>query len=244
MPSDGAKSQTFQPRASMAHPSRLPTSAQVEIHPKLEQCVKAHLSSPWQQPIHAHTQVAFEKVHEQLSQTPKPIVLDSGCGTGWASVELAKCYPDHWVVGVDRSIDRLSRAPTLPANVCLVRAELGDFWRLIRQASWPVAIHYVLYPNPYPKARHLKRRWHGHPVWPDLLTVGERLVMRTNAQVYALEWAQALNLCQQKNVDHRELNGDEVRRHPLSAFEKKYAASGHALFEVTSQRPDLPSPQA
>jgi len=121
---------------------------------------------------------------------------------------------------------------------------LGDFWRLIRQASWPVATHYVLYPNPYPKARHLKRRWHGHPVWPDLLTVGERLVMRTNAQVYALEWAQALNLCQQKNVDHRELNCDEVRRHPLSAFEKKYAASGHALFEVTSQRPDLPSPRA
>jgi len=110
MPSDGAKSQTFQPKASMAHTSRLPTSAQVEIHPKLEQCVKAHLSKPWQQPIHAHTQAAFEKVHKQLSQTPKPIVLDSGCGTGWASVELAKRYPDHWVVGVDRSIDRLSRA--------------------------------------------------------------------------------------------------------------------------------------
>lgn len=244
MSSDGANSETRDRTGSMGHPSRVPTSAQVEPHPKLEQCVRAHLSRPWQQPIHAHTQIAFQTVHDRIREHPKPIVLDSGCGTGWASIELAQRYPDHWVVGVDRSIDRLSRAPITPPNVCLVRAELGDFWRLVKQAAWPVTIHYVLYPNPYPKARHLKRRWHGHPAWPDLLTVGERLVMRTNARVYALEWAWALKISQQGAIDHRALDADAVRAEPLSAFEKKYAASGHALFEVTSQRDDLPSPTA
>lgn len=230
----------------MAQPSRVPASAQVDIHPNLEARVRAHLSNPWQQPIHAHTQHAFEKVSAQIQQSPKPIILDSGCGTGWASMYLANHHPDHWVVGIDRSIDRLERAPKLPTNVCLVRAELGDFWRLVTQADWPVVTHYVLYPNPYPKARHLKRRWHGHPAWPHLLMVGERLVMRTNSKLYALEWAEALRVSEQRkivhsnithsNINHHSFNGGEGMERPMSAFEKKYAASGHALFEVTSQR--------
>ncbi len=220
-------------------PSRRPTSAQVDVHPKLEARVRAHLSNAWQQPIHAHTQQAFEKVHAQIQGSPKPIILDSGCGTGWASIGLANRHPDHWVVGVDRSIDRLERAPDVPANVCLVRAELGDFWRLVAQAAWPVMTHYVLYPNPYPKARHLKRRWHGHPAWPYLLMVGERLVLRTNSSLYALEWAEALGVSGQRNISHHCLNREKVVELPMSAFEKKYAASGHALFEVTSDRSAL-----
>ncbi|HEY7906017.1 MAG TPA: hypothetical protein VIC53_03740, partial [Wenzhouxiangella sp.] len=76
---------------------------------------------------------------------------------------------------------------------------------------------------------------------PHLLMVGERLVMRTNSKLYALEWAEALRVSQQhkiahSNIHHHSLNGGEGIQRPMSAFEKKYAASGHALFEVTSQR--------
>lgn len=216
--------------------SRLPTSSQVSIHPRLAETVARHLQSHWAQPIHAHTQQTFNTLNRIIQQYPRPIVLDSGCGTGWASERLSKSQPDHWVIGIDRSMARLSKAPKLPNNGRLARADLADLWRLIAQAQWPICTHYVLYPNPYPKSVHLKKRWHGHPVWPDLLQVGKRLVMRTNSALYAEEWAMALALSHQADIQYRQLDASEVIVSPISAFEKKYVLSGHPLFEVTSRR--------
>ena len=230
-------------------PSRLPLSAQTHPHDRLSEVVRRHLTTRWAQPIHAHTQEAFNRLSVLINDQPRPILLDSGCGTGWATQKLAESHPDAWVIGIDRSDDRLQRAPSMPSHVRLIRAELADFWRLVLKANWTVTDHYVLYPNPYPKAVHLKKRWHGHPVWPDLLSVGQRLIMRTNASVYAQEWAMALALSGQASIDVRELNASEVLASPISAFEKKYAQSAHPLFEVTScrqpvipTRPDLDLP--
>ena len=122
------------------------------------------------------------------------MVLDSGCGTGESTVLLARRYPDCLVVGVDKSAARLDKAPQLPANARLLRADLADIWRLMDDAGWKLAQHYLLYPNPWPKPAQLKRRWHGHPVFPDLLVLGGRLVLRSNFEVYVDEFARALEL--------------------------------------------------
>lgn len=217
-------------------PSRLPTSAQSEPHRQLAKKLERHLACAWLQPIHSHTQAAFDRLDAIISQDPRDIVLDSGCGTGWASGRLAELYPDHRIIGVDRSEDRLRRAPSMPDHVHLVRAELSDFWRLAVEAQWPITDHFVLYPNPYPKAMHLKKRWHGHPIWPTLLNVAQRLIMRTNATVYAQEWRQALQWSGQAKIEAHELRPREVLASPISAFEKKYAESRHPLFEVISHR--------
>jgi hypothetical protein len=79
--------------------------------------------------------------------------------------------PDHWVIGVDQSEDRLSRKKPypdalMPTNLVFVRADLVDYWRLMAEAGIRLARHYILYPNPWPKIGHLARRWHAHPVFP------------------------------------------------------------------------------
>lgn len=179
----------------------------------------------------------------------KFVILDSGCGAGMSTVCLAKLYPDIPIIGIDRSIARLSRNkkltikdpsadvqanPTgatsdsdsesvmfpgklmpvgnvpmlfddmlenegtsseeesdensesetgtegeaetsvqLMANAMLLRAELSDFFTLVAyESDWVVHSHYLLYPNPYPKGKHLKRRWHGHPIFPVMLSIG------------------------------------------------------------------------
>jgi tRNA (guanine-N7-)-methyltransferase len=53
--------------------------------------------------------------------------------------------------------------------------------------------------------------------------------MRTNWEVYAREFARAVQLAWGRQV---EIGPVEVSE-PLSPFERKYAASGHALFEVS-----------
>ena len=161
----------------------------------------------------------------------KYVVLDSGCGVGRSSVALAKRFPHFPVIGIDKSIIRLSRnadyrrnarinhqfnsyyrvsgdyatsrsrsgrgcekrkpediedkskihvecedfleepqafesrgvlRDSPPPNLLLLRAELSDFWTEVAYHSdWIIAHHFLLYPNPYPKHKHLKRRWHG-----------------------------------------------------------------------------------
>jgi SAM-dependent methyltransferase len=47
--------------------------------------------------------------NETIIVNSRPVVLDSGCGTGRSTKFLAKRFPDHWVVGVDRSFVRITR---------------------------------------------------------------------------------------------------------------------------------------
>ena len=78
-------------------------------------------------------------------------------------------------------------------NVKLVRADLVDFWTLVyRDDSWKIHSNYILYPNPYPKSQHLKRRWHGHPVFPILLSLGGNLILRSNWNIYCEEFLHAV----------------------------------------------------
>ena len=93
--------------------------------------------------------------------------------------------------------------------------------------------HWLLYPNPWPKPAQLARRWHGHPVFPSLLALGGTLILRSNWRIYAEEFALAARLCGAATsavVSFRPVD-------PLSPFERKYAASGHELFQVTIPAP-------
>ena len=217
----------------------------------------------------SHTLAAFQTattfVNEFYQNQPvndrKFVILDSGCGAGMSTVCLAKLHPDIPIIGIDRSIARLSRnkkltikdpsavltqdengvvdvdvdvdvdvqqnangatsctdsesvissgrpkpvdnvsmlemlenedtseqdesdenseteteaetSVQLMSNAILLRAELSDFFTLVAyESDWMVHSHYLLYPNPYPKGKHLKRRWHGHPIFPVMLSIG------------------------------------------------------------------------
>jgi tRNA G46 methylase TrmB len=170
-------------------------------------------------------------VENWLVQNNRPVILDSGCGVGRSTRYLAERYPEHVVIGIDQSVHRLSKAQldSLPANMLLIRANLVDFWRLAAGSRWQLNKHYLLYPNPWPKTEHLKRRWHGHPVFPDLLALGGQLELRTNWEIYALEMQQALEYSGHSVV----VNCFEPGNY-LTPFEEKYHRSGQRLFKLTA----------
>ncbi|RFF31268.1 tRNA (guanine(46)-N(7))-methyltransferase TrmB [Wenzhouxiangella sediminis] len=209
--------------------SRIPQTSQPGPHRRLEETVLRHLRHDWQSPIHDHSRLAFAELADSID-AGTPLVLDSGCGTGASTAGLARLHRDSLVVGIDKSEDRLRRAAALPDNARLVRAELADFWRLAVEAGWRPAHHYLLYPNPWPKPGHLKRRWHAHPVFPALLALGGRLELRSNFELYIDEFARALALAGVLDVKVVSFRADE----PISPFERKYANSGHRLFQLTA----------
>ncbi|MCI5048527.1 MAG: methyltransferase domain-containing protein [Aquisalinus sp.] len=212
--------------------SRRVVSNQTGPHERLPEVVQKHLTSVYQAPILSHNIDAFEQAEALAQQHGGPLILDSGCGTGDSSRKLATLFPDHFVMGIDKSADRLGRerAGGTASNVHLIRADLNDFYRLATQAGWQLARHYILYPNPWPKSAHLQRRWHGSPVFPDMLKLGGKLELRTNWQIYAQEFHAALQIA--------GVNAQQELYAPngtyLTLFERKYAESGQTLWRVTA----------
>ncbi len=211
--------------------SRTINSSQTGIHKNLQGIIEKHRVTRFEKPIAEHTLAAFNSVSACLGRDiNKPLIIDSGCGTAMSTRLVAAKYPDAWVIGVDRSIKRLSKQydDPLPENVLLVQADLIDFWRLALQAGWQLKRHLLLYPNPYPKSVHLKRRFHAHPVFSDLLALGGIIELRTNWEIYAAEFCFSANLLS-KNCQDVEIIQPVT---PLTLFEKKYQESEQTLYRV------------
>jgi len=223
-------------------------------------------------PFAAHTRVAFAEVEtyakkffsrsgipsqEVLSSEPG-LILDSGCGTGRSTRMLGERYPNDLVIGVDRSLTRLSknmgRSPTGneendsfvrtldgQPNVLLVRAELSSFWRLIVDAGWTFRRHFLLYPNPYPKPRRLKSRFYAHPVFPTLLSIGDEIIVRSNWLGYLDEFTKSAGYVSNYYSDACLYNFESIGPAPilikdegsaLTNFERKYYECGESVYEL------------
>ena len=126
---------------------------QVAPHADLVKVVQHHQQNPWRKPCPQHTQRAFEQFLARYQSQPRPLILDSFCGTGMSTALLAEKHPDKWVVGIDQSAHRLAKHPHSVAENCLLlRAEAEPFWQCLTEAGIPLYAHWLLYPNPWPKA--------------------------------------------------------------------------------------------
>ncbi|MFO8044679.1 MAG: SAM-dependent methyltransferase [Halomonas sp.] len=219
--------------------SRSIDTNQSGTHEDLTRRVARALEHPLRKPVAEHTQAAFREAGAWLADRPEmPLILDAGCGVGLSTRRLAASFPDHAVIGVDRSRDRLSREHgPLSDNALLIRADLVDFWRLALRDGWQPARHYLLYPNPYPKSAHLKMRWQGHPVLPVILALGGHLELRSNWRLYVEEFALAVA---QATGHEAQVVIHEPNGHPLTPFEQKYHVSGQSLWKLAVALPHDP----
>lgn len=215
------------------------------IHEKLDEVVQKHLTHPFKKPYQVHTEQAFQAMNT-LVQTflnehaTGEIILDACCGVGQSTRILAQKNPQALIIGVDKSDHRINRNVEgftveegyQTNNYHLVRADLNDFYRLVKAANWPVTKHYILYPNPWPKSKHLQRRWHGSAVFPQMTSIGKTLILRSNWPLYLQEFQQA---AKQVNLvgDLIEL---PIEEQPLTPFEAKYQASGQVCWQLSLTR--------
>ena len=213
----------------MQAPSRQPSSNQQHLHPKLAATVRKHLKTASRKPVASHSSAAFELLLQELAERPRQLVLDSFCGTGHSTAALAQRHPEHLVVGIDKSGHRLAKQPgDLPDNSLLLQAECEDLWQLLVLRGIVVNYHYLLYPNPWPKAKHLQRRVHGSAGFFWLLQLGGRIDLRSNWQIYVEEFGVAMHLAAHPGSVARVMPTP-----PLSLFERKYLDSGHELWAFT-----------
>jgi tRNA (guanine-N7-)-methyltransferase len=205
-------------------------STQTTPHHDLARLVARHVAGAFRKPPAAYSVAAFDAFVRRWDKRRAP-VLDAGCGTGAGTVALALRMPDRLIVGVDQSAHRLGRglpADTLPANALLLRADVVDFWMLMRQHGIAPHAQYLLYPNPWPKPAQVMRRWPAHPVFPTIVALGGRIECRSNWRIYAEEFALAAGLLRGIAPVVETFTPDA----PLTPFERKYGAAGQALYRV------------
>ncbi len=242
---------------------RAVTTNQEGIFENLEKVVRKYALSSYLRPIADHTREAFaqavafvEKFYSSAepsgdSGTAYKVILDSGCGTGESTVNIALAHPGIPVIGIDKSAARLTKAGSgnIPPNAFHIRAELLDFWRLaldkVTAGRWNIPYHALYYPNPWPKQSEATRRFHLHPIFPTFLQLGDTIELRSNWEIYAREFAEAARIAKKipgQAGDDKTCAGDDNTgtisceafqpEQPITAFERKYNEARQQLWRV------------
>ncbi|RKX36038.1 MAG: SAM-dependent methyltransferase [Verrucomicrobia bacterium] len=125
------------------------------------------------------------------------ITLELGCGHGHFLTAYASAHSGEFCLGIDRQGNRITRSlrkqghAGLP-NLRFVRAEVRQFLDCLPEGMRLARI-FVLFPDPWPKRRHIKNRMLG----PSMLAIlaqhaipEAELFLRTDDFDY-LEWVEA-----------------------------------------------------
>ena len=209
--------------------------------------------------MQAHRELIVEPVGLDVDALPRPLVwgevfgndhpveLEIGMGKGTFLTEQAKARPEVNFFGIEwarwfwrYASDRLRRNGCLNART--VRAEAGYFLaEFVPPAS--VSVLHIYFPDPWPKARHHKRRLiqpKFMPLVERVLAPGGRLRVVTDHQGYfeeniepSVRGAAGLRV-----VDYNRPGSAGEGEFVGTNFERKYAREGRPFYAVAAVKGD------
>jgi tRNA (guanine-N7-)-methyltransferase len=180
-------------------------------------------------------------VPEQTFGRAAPVVLEVGCGHGAAALAYAAAHPEHDLVAVDVFTPALARmlAEAERQGLTNVWMHQGDAVLLLadRVPSHSLAAVHVFFPDPWPKAKHAKRRFVSRQTLDllvDRLAPGGHLLLATDHDGYAAHVRS--QLAAHGGFDVTE--GERPGWRPTDGFEAKGLAAGRRVseFRATPRR--------
>ena len=173
----------------------------------------------------------------------RELTLEIGFGDGDTLLTLAKNNPEHCFIGIDphrpgagRLLLRLEREEV--GNVRLVIGDAAELVPTIDSGSLSKIL--VLFPDPWPKKRHHKRRL----ITPEFLGVlGEKLQpdgslhIATDWEEYAEEIVNALDAIPilRNQAGHLAFSKRPDWR-PVTKYEQRGLRLGHQVFDISAKK--------
>ena len=205
----------------VVHPLYTVTSNQRAAHPQLKKNTRRHAATVFHKPLSDRSLTWWQEHQDTLLENR--LILDSGCGKGQSSLLLAERFPNHTILAIDQSQNRLQKlSHHKPHNLIIAQTDCVEIWRLCAAHPCHIDKHYLLYPNPWPKKKHLQRRWHGHPCFSLLIQLSDHTHLRSNWACYIDECAKT---CYQLGR-HAQTYCISPYHPALTHFEAKYQAAG------------------
>ena len=164
----------------------------------------------------------------------RPVHLEIGFGGGEHLAERAAMLPDHLFIGAEPFLNGVAQALVHieEGRLTNIRLHHGDALTLIeRLADDALAMIYLLHPDPWPKARHAKRRMVNDgplALFARKLAPGGELRMGTDHPVYLRH---ALMLMRRFESSFRWLadHPDNWQRRPSDWPQTRYEAKAQRL---------------
>ena len=162
-----------------------------------------------------------------------PLVVDLGCGDGSFLVAMARLHPAHDFLGIERLAGRVRttarKASELP-NARVLRVETTYAVRYLLPPE-SVTAFYLLFPDPWPKRRHHRRRI----FTPDFveavtssLAAGGTLHVATDQRDY---FEEIRGVAENSGaLQNFPWNGAVAL--PATTFEKKFVKAGAAIYRL------------
>jgi tRNA (guanine-N7-)-methyltransferase len=178
--------------------------------------------------------------YEPARRTPeRPLVLEVGCGHGDAALAFADAHPevdllatDVHAPGIAHLLLALEAAPR--PNLFVARSDALDVLDHELATGSLAGVH-VFFPDPWPKARHHKRRFVRDDVLDllaDRLAADGIVRFATDASDYAGSARSVLDR-------HPAFDGGPVPRppwRPATGYEAKAADAGRSVHELAYRR--------
>jgi tRNA (guanine-N7-)-methyltransferase len=166
---------------------------------------------------------------EKLFGRNAPLHVDLGCGDGSFLCALAQRMPEKNFLGIERLVGRVrtvARRAAKIGNVRLLRMEISYAVRyLLPPAS--VETFYLLFPDPWPKRRHWRRRI----VTEDFLSaISQALVENGTFRIATdqREYFEKMQEMAQANSNFAIID-PTVAGLPPTKFEKTFRAQGASI---------------
>jgi tRNA (guanine-N7-)-methyltransferase len=171
----------------------------------------------------------------------RPVALEIGFGVGHATLEMAQADPSTGILAVDVHTPGVSRLLTAVDelgldNVLVVHDDAVD---LLRTRISPASLDAIriFFPDPWPKARHHKRRI----VRPDLVALMASRLRRGGVLHTATDWVPyAESMLEVLTTETSLLNayaGAAPRLdRPMTKFERQGLEAGHVVTDLVFVR--------
>ncbi|MEU3736453.1 tRNA (guanosine(46)-N7)-methyltransferase TrmB [Streptomyces sp. NPDC032198] len=180
----------------------------------------------------------------ELFGADRPVVLEIGFGMGEATAQMAADDPDTGILAVDVHTPGQGNLLGLAERNGLdnIRVANGDAVILLREMLPPASLDglRVYFPDPWPKARHHKRRI----IQPDFLDLaaprlkpGAVLHCATDWEPYAEQMLEVLTA--HPAFENTQADGGYVPRpafRPLTRFEGQGLDKGHVVHDLLFRR--------
>jgi len=211
-----------------------PIRSYVKRQGRITPCQKAALSGHFE---HYGLAKTAPFVWAQVFAKKAPLALEIGFGRGETLLALAKAHPQWNFVGMEVHLPGVGYCLSRAHDLALTNLKV---WVEDAKVALPLIPNEsldkvsLLFPDPWPKKRHHKRRL----VQPDFVKcVAEKLkkngkfYLATDWQSYAEQMAAVLDACPLL------LKGESDFYRPLQTkFEKRGKKLGHAIWDFVYQR--------